>query len=109
MFKKLFSKLLGNDKFCMYCNECGTYNPDVFIKVNDVELGPGWLCKNCFIEETEEEFLCLKEQIKLYRKALKDIKKKLKKTTSYSDTDRTTKTCIELQEFIDNVLAEYED
>ena len=69
MFKKLFSKLLGNDKFCMYCNECGTYNPDVFIEVNDVELGPGWLCKDCFIEETEEEFLCLKEQIKLYREA----------------------------------------
>ena len=101
--------LLGNDKYCMYCNEVGKYNPDVFIQVKDVELGPGWLCKDCFIEETEEEFLCLKHQIELYRKALKQIQKKLKKTTSYSDTDRTTKTCIELQNYIDNVLDEYEE
>jgi hypothetical protein len=44
------------ERFCMYCKEAdGTINHDDFTEVVDVELGAGWLCKECFLESCKEE------------------------------------------------------
>ena len=50
------SKSNKKRKYCMYCKEKdGTINHDVFIEVKDFELGPGWLCKECFLQSVKEE------------------------------------------------------
>ena len=49
------SKSNNKRNYCMYCKEDGIINHDVFIEVNDVELGSGWLCKECFLESVKEE------------------------------------------------------
>ena len=43
------------DLKCMYCAENGITNTDVFIEIVDVELGSGWICKECFIESEKEK------------------------------------------------------
>ena len=49
------------DLKCMYCAESGITNTDVFIEIVDVELGAGWICKECFIESEKEKDEHLKE------------------------------------------------
>jgi hypothetical protein len=54
----------------MYCKEGeDVINHDVFIKVNDVELGSGWLCKECFLDSCKEIEQDLKERTKELEKA----------------------------------------
>lgn len=48
-------------KTCMYCKENGIKNDDVFIEIIDEELGPGWVCKECFVESQKENHEYLKE------------------------------------------------
>ena len=60
----------------MYCAEMGITNPNVFIEIVDVELGHGWICKECFIEsEKEKENLLIAElqSIKERNKTLEDL------------------------------------
>jgi hypothetical protein len=55
---------------CMYCGEMdGTKNHDVFIEINDAELGPGWICKDCFLESCKETEQNLKERTEELEKA----------------------------------------
>ena len=48
---------------CMYCAEMGITNTDVFIEIVDVELGHGWICKECFIESEKEKENFLKAEL----------------------------------------------
>lgn len=52
---------MERDLKCMYCAESGITNTDVFIEIVDVELGAGWICKECFIESEKEKDEHLKE------------------------------------------------
>ena len=52
---------MERDLKCMYCAEMGITNTDVFIEIVDVELGHGWICKECFIESEKEKDEHLKE------------------------------------------------
>lgn len=67
------------EKYCLYCKEKdGTINNDVFVRINDVELGSGWVCKECFLESCKEKDELFKEQEQKLDKAtssLLEIKK----------------------------------
>lgn len=53
------------EEFCAYCKKSdGTINHDVFIEVDDAELGMVWVCKKCFLQTARE---CAKERIRLQK------------------------------------------
>lgn len=57
-------------KTCMYCKELGIINHNGIIEINDIELGPGWVCEECIKE-------LLREQSELYFDALEENEKLL--------------------------------
>ena len=59
-------------KECIYCKENGIKNTNVFIEIKDVELGPGWICKECFLETVKEEEQELKE-LREYKSKIEEI------------------------------------
>jgi len=67
------------EKACLYCKEKdGTINPDVFVEIHDAELGPGWACKECFLEsckETQELLDEREEELEKATTSLQNIKK----------------------------------
>lgn len=63
------------EKFCLYCKEKdGTINHDVFIQINDVELGPGYVCKECFLESCKETQELLEEREEELDKATSSLR-----------------------------------
>ena len=65
------------DLKCIYCAESGITNTDVFIEIVDVELGAGWICKECFIEsekEKDEHLKELEEQLKAKEQECEELK-----------------------------------
>ena len=66
-----------SDLKCMYCAEMGITNTDVFIEIVDVELGAGWICKECFIEsekEKEEHLKDLEQELKAKEQECEKLK-----------------------------------
>ena len=62
------------EKYCLYCKEKdGTINNDVFIRINDGELGSGWVCKECFLESCKEKDELFKEQEQKLGKATSSL------------------------------------
>lgn len=67
------------DLKCMYCAELGITNTDVFIEIVDVELGAGWICKECFLEsekEKDEHLKELEQELKRKEQECKELKDK---------------------------------
>lgn len=63
------------ERFCIYCKEKdGTINHDVFIQINDVELGPGYVCKECFLESCKETQELLEEREEELDKATSSLR-----------------------------------
>ncbi len=50
-------------KTCIYCKENGVINHNGIVFINDIELGPGWICEEC-VKDT------LREQSELYFEVL---------------------------------------
>lgn len=72
---------MERDLKCMYCAESGITNTDVFIEIVDVELGAGWICKECFIEsekEKDEHLKELEQQLKAKEQECERLKATLK-------------------------------
>ena len=68
------------DLKCMYCAESGITNTDVFIEIVDVELGAGWICKECFLEsekEKEEHLKELEEELKAKEQECEELNEEL--------------------------------
>lgn len=61
-----------SEKECIYCKEIGIKNTNVFIEIKDAELGPGWICKECFLETVKEEEQELKE-LREYKSKIEEI------------------------------------
>ena len=71
---------------CMYCAEMGVTNPNVFIEIVDVELGAGWICKECFIEsekEKDEHLKELEDQLQAKEQECEELKYRLKKIAEF--------------------------
>lgn len=52
------------NNYCIYCNESDIKNNNVYKKVFDIELGHGWVCKECYENNTTFTLKEIKEIIK---------------------------------------------
>jgi len=56
-------------KLCLYCKEADIEQPNLYAEITDVELGHGFICKECFDNLTNDE----KISAKILKEHLQDI------------------------------------
>ena len=101
---------MERDLKCMYCAEAGITNTDVFIEIVDVELGAGWICKECFIEsekEKEEHLKELEQELKAKEQECEELKRIrdgnfLHALKEQKRADKLSKTLTEIKEIVTN-------